>query len=74
MGPTLYCSEIKGEMTCWSVCIFVIITWQTICFLEKVLTYHILRDKIIDVFQKYYAILVVQEAFHGLRERDSWES
>ena len=28
VGPTLYCSEIEGELACWSIGIYVIITWQ----------------------------------------------
>ena len=28
MGPTLNCSEIEGELACWSIGIYVIITWQ----------------------------------------------
>ena len=29
--PTLYCSEIEGQPTCWSISILIIITWQTRC-------------------------------------------
>ena len=27
-GPTLYCSEIEGELACWSIGIYAIITCQ----------------------------------------------
>ena len=29
MGPTLYCSEVDEELTCWSIGILVIMTWQS---------------------------------------------
>ena len=28
IGPILYCSEIEGEVACWSIGIYIIVTWQ----------------------------------------------